>query len=88
MEGIIDFLDNNGHIRLICNPELSQSDISFIELGNSLQPSHITSDLIRSIDTTGELSAEEVKKMDVVCNMIAEQRLVIKIAYMPTGIYH
>ena len=88
MEGIIEFLGNNGHIRLVCNPELSQSDIDFIELGNSLEPSHITSDLIRSIDSTGELSAEEVKKMDVVCNMIAEGRLVIKIAFMPTGIYH
>lgn len=87
-EGITQFLSNNGHIRLVCNPELSQSDIDFIELGNSLEPSHITADLIRSIDTASELSAEDVKKMDVVCNMIAEKRLVIKIAYMPTGLYH
>ena len=88
MDGIIQFLGNNGRIRLVCNPELSQSDIDFIELGNSLEPSHITADLIRVIDSTGELSAEEVKKMDVVCNMIAEKRLIIKIAFMPKGIYH
>lgn len=88
MEGIIQFLGNNGVIRLICNPELSQSDIDFIELGHSLDSSHITVDLIRAIDTAGELSAEEAKKMDVICNMIAEGRLLIKIAFMPTGIYH
>lgn len=62
MEGIIQFLGNNGVIRLICNPELSQSDIDFIELGHSLDSSHITVDLIRAIDTAGELSAEETKK--------------------------
>ncbi len=88
MDGIIQFLGNNGIIRLICNPELSQSDIDFIELGNSLDPSRITIDLIRSIDSTGTLTSEEVKKMDVVCNMIAEKRLIIKIAFMPNGIYH
>ena len=88
MEGILRFLDNNGVIRLICNPELSQSDIDFIELGNSLDSTRITLDLIRAIDTAGELSSEEIKKMDVVCNMIAEKRLVIKIAFMPAGIYH
>lgn len=88
MEGIIQFLGNNGVIRLICNPELSQEDISYIELGNSLDSSHITESLIRSIDTAGELSAEEIRKMDIICNMIAEKRLIIKIAFMPTGIYH
>lgn len=88
MEGIIHFLDNNGIIRLICNPELSQSDIDFIELGNSLDSSRITLDLIRSIESARELNPEEIKKMDVVCNMIAEKRLIIKIAFMPRGIYH
>lgn len=88
MEGIVQFLDNNGVVRLICNPELSQADIDFIELGNSLDSSRITVDLIRSIESARELNPEELKKMDVVCNMIAEKRLIIKIAFMPSGIYH
>lgn len=88
MDGIIPFLNNNGVIRLICNPELSQSDINYIELGNSLDASHITADIIRAIDSAGELSTQEIQKMDVVCNMIAERRLIIKIAFMPVGIYH
>ena len=88
VEGILQFIENNGHIRLICNPDLSEDDLSIIDLGYRLDAARITKDLIRSIDNCAKLSEREIENLDVICNMIAESRLTIKIAFLPTGIYH
>ena len=87
IDGIIRFIHNKGKIELICNPELSNSDISLIEAGTNLDASHVTKDLLEAIQ--GEtLSDNEANKLDIICNMISCGDLTIKIAFMPDGIYH
>ena len=43
--------------------------------------------LLRSI-LGCQISDNEIRKLDVICNMIAERKLEIKVAYQPLGIFH
>ena len=88
-EGLLKFLDNGGIIHLICSPELSEDDIAIIKLGHSIDSSHVTKAILRELKVERNYSAEDINKLDVICNMIATGRLVIKIAFKPSqGIYH
>lgn len=87
IDGIIRFIHNDGKIQLICNPELSQSDISLIEAGTNLDAEHVTKDLLEAIQGV-PLSDDEVNKLDIICNMISCGNLTIRVAFMPDGIYH
>lgn len=87
IDGIIRFVEKNGQINLICSPDLSQSDAELIDACVSLDSDHITRSLLNSI-TNCKLSDEELDQLDVICNMLSEGKLVIKIAYQPLGIFH
>lgn len=87
IEGVIRLVRKNGHINLICSPDLSQSDAELIDACISLGEEHVTRSLKESIIGT-TLSDEEAAKLDVVCNMLSEGLLKIKIAYQPLGIFH
>ena len=89
IDGIIQFLDNNGEIHLVCNPKLSEEDINLIIAGQSLDKERITKSLLRELSNGSDFSESEISALDVICNMICDKRLIIKIAYMPKGgIYH
>lgn len=83
-DGLIDFANNNGIIHLVCSPRLSETDIRLIAA--SLSDSFV-SDKIREVVTANEEDVD-LSKLDVICNMINEDKLIIKIAYMPDGVYH
>ena len=87
IDGIIRFIHRGGRINLICSPELSQADAELIDACISLDKEHITKSLLESI-TGATLSEEEYTQLDVVCNMLSEGYLTIKIAYQPLGIFH
>lgn len=87
IDGIIRFIQKKGQINLICSPDLSQSDAELIDACISLDSNHITKSLIKTI-TDSILSDEELDQLDVICNMICEGTLEIKIAYQPLGIFH
>lgn len=87
MEGLLKFIRNGGNIRLICNPELSNDDIELIARGLLIDEKRTTDDLINSF-TREELTEDESAKMNIICNLITEGRLKIKIAFMPDGVYH
>lgn len=87
IDGLIRFIQNNGHMRLMCSPDLSQADAELIDLCVSLDNERVTRSMIETVTNT-QLSDEEAYQMDIICNMITERRLEIKIAYMPLGIYH
>ena len=87
IDGIIRFIHKGGRINLICSPDLSQSDAELIDASISLDKEHITKSLLESIIGV-KLTDEEVSQLDVVCNMISEGYLTIKIAYQPMGIFH
>lgn len=84
IDGIEKFLDNGGKLRLICSPELSQQDIDIIQAG--LTDKDAVDKLLQEIKK--EQPAINTAKLDIICNMIHEGRLEIKVAFMPIGIYH
>jgi len=87
IDGIIVFMRNGGKINLICNPDISQEDAELIDASFSLDKEHITKSLLESI-TNVKLTDEEIAQLDVVCNMISEGKLNIRVAYQPRGIFH
>ena len=87
IDGIIRLVRNNGQINLICSPDLSQEDAELIDACVSLDKEHVTKSLIETI-VGAKLSEEELYHLDIICNMLVEGRLTIKIAYQPLGIYH
>lgn len=87
IDGLIRFIKNDGKIELICSPELTQSDAELIDACVSLDKEHITKSLIDVI-TGSKLTDEEICQLDIICNMLSEGQLSIKIAFQPMGIYH
>lgn len=87
IDGLIRFIRKGGQINLICSPDLSQADAELIDACVSLDKDHVTKSLIESI-IGANLSDEELAQLDVVCNMLTEGKLTIKIAYQPLGIFH
>ena len=87
IDGIIRFVRQGGKINIICSPDISQSDAELIDACISLNEEDVTKDLIESI-TGHELSDEEAAKLDVICNMLCEGLMTIKIGYRPLGIFH
>ena len=87
IDGLIRFIRKGGQINLICSPDLSQSDAELIDACISLDKEHITKDLLESI-AGANLTDEEMSQLDVVCNMLSEGKLKIKIAYQPLGMFH
>ena len=88
IDGIIRFIENGGRMRLICSPELSSDDVKLIELGNSLTCEHVTRSMLNQLELDSEISDEDIHKLDIICNMIADGNLSIKVAFMPIGKYH
>ena len=87
IDGLIRFVEKAGKINLICNPELSREDVELIEASISIDNEKVTESLLRSI-LGCHVSDKEISQLDVVCNMIAEGKLSIKVAYQPLGIFH
>lgn len=88
IDGIIRFSEAGGNMRIICSPRLSKDDITLIELGLVLNEEHVTKDLLDALNLDSPLSEADCAKMDVICNLIAEHRLTIKVAFMEDGMYH
>lgn len=83
-DGILKFIENCGVINLICSPKIGDGDIALIAA--SLTDQAVTDHILGYIRQ--EYDEVDALKMDVICNMIASNRLVIKIGYMPNGLYH
>lgn len=87
IDGLIRFVRNEGKINIICSPDLSQEDAELIDACVSLDENHITKSLLESI-VGAKLSDEEISQLDIICNMLVEGKLMIKIAFQPLGIFH
>lgn len=87
IDGLIHFVEKHGKINLICNPDLSMSDVKIIEACINVDENTVIESLLRSI-LGCQVSDSEISKLDVICNMIAERKLEIKVAYQPLGIFH
>lgn len=87
IDGLIRFIRKNGTIQLICSPEISQTDAELIDSCISLDKEHVTKSLINTI-TGSKLSEDELDQLDIICNMLCDNKLTIKVAFQPLGIYH
>lgn len=87
MDGIIALARNNGRIKLIASPQLSEEDIEAINLGyeqkNSLISDAFTRDFVKEIEKLNDV------RLQMLCDLIRKGILDIKIAITAdTGIYH
>ena len=87
IDGLIHFVEKHGKINLICNPDLSMTDVKIIDACINIDENTVIESLLRSI-LGCQITDKEIRKLDVICNMIAEKKLEIKVAYQPLGIFH
>lgn len=87
IDGLIRFIRNNGDIKLICSPELSREDAELIDACISIDKEYVTKSLITSIKGS-KLTEDELDQLDIICNMVSDRKLEIKVAFQPMGMFH
>lgn len=85
-EGLIGLLDNGGEMNLIASPMLKESDVEVIKKGYEITESIVVERLIEQLKTFDSLI--DKAKLDIISNLIAINKINIKIAFCPKGIYH
>ena len=88
--GLLPFIKNGGNIRLIASPVLSPEDITAIEEGYRKRDEVIAEALSRELENPDNYKYS--KRLNLLANLIADNRLDIRIALTKTnnkyGIYH
>ncbi|MDD4375563.1 MAG: DEAD/DEAH box helicase family protein [Clostridia bacterium] len=88
--GIAKLINNNGKIRLIASPHLSEEDIEAINKGYELRENIIERALMRYI--TEPQSYYEEERYNLLATLIAQEKLDIKVAFSykedRLGLYH
>jgi len=85
-DGLIPFFGSDGVIRLVTSIELSEDDQRLIEKGHKKKESIIESILLEEVNK--QLDRNQIISMEDVTNLIACNRLIIKIAVVDHGMYH
>lgn len=87
-DGIIPFVRNNGTIKIITSVQMSSEDVLIIRRGLEIQKDTVIEKLEKLLHEKIE-EEKDILKLDLITNLIACDKLKIKIAYMPKGgIYH
>ena len=86
-DGLIPFIQHGGVMRVVTSVELSDTDVEAIKKGLAIDAGTVTEKLHQKIEE-GIENEESLLKLDFITNLIAAGILVIKIAYLPDGIYH
>lgn len=86
--GLIPFIKNGGSLKLVTSIELNFEEIKLLANSHELSRNRILEEINKEIDY--ELSNEiDFLNMDLITNLIAANRIQIKIAYLPDGgLYH
>lgn len=88
--GLAGLIKNNGKVRIIASPRLSEEDIEAIYYGYKNREEVIEESLLNSIET--ELDYFEKKRLNLLANLIANEVIDIKIALIKEtngiGIFH
>lgn len=92
LDEVVDFVAKGGIIHLVTSVELDSETVESFSRGYLLSSEDVERRLLESIqkymdDGMKDVPSEQAK-MDVIANMIASKHLVIKVAYVPNGIYH
>lgn len=90
MKGISGLIKNNGKIRIIASPELTEDDLIAIHEGYKVKEDIIHTQLVSKFKR--EFTFFEKRRLNLLMNLIANNYLEIKIAMIDThkglGIYH
>lgn len=88
--GLIPFIKNGGKIRIVASPKLTEEDISAINSGYKKRDEVIHEVLIRELKES--IDNSETERLSLLANLIADNILNVKIAYVSdykgVGIYH
>lgn len=85
--GLENFINRNGEIRIVANPQLTKEDIDAIEKGYKAKSDVITAALLDTIEATTKNLEDET--LNVLAWLIYKNILKIKIAYSKSNyIYH
>lgn len=89
-QGISGLIRNNGRMKLVVSPDLSEDDIEAIKKGYENKEDIITQRLLKSLDE--ELSGTQKDRLNLMINLIERGILDIKIAVLnygaDIGMYH
>lgn len=89
-KGINEFIKNDGKIKLIASPKLSEKDIVDIELGYKLREEVMKENILMELSNPKD--EIERKQISLLSSLIAQNYLDIKIAFMENdsalGMYH
>ena len=89
-KGRSELIKNGGKLEIIASPKLSDEDVQAIELGYKMREEVIEEALLRELKVTENRDEEE--RLNYLANLIANNKLDIKIALLRSrnkiGIYH
>lgn len=86
-DGLIPFIQHGGVMRVVTSVQLSETDVDAIKKGLEINSEVVTQKLHECIEENVK-DEDSLLKLDFITNLIAAGILVIKIAYLPDGIYH
>lgn len=86
--GLVPFIKNGGNLKLVTSIELNFEEIKLLANSHEIARNKILDEINKEIDY--KLSNElDILSMDLITNLIAANRIQIKIAYLPDGgLYH
>lgn len=86
--GIISYIKNGGTIRIVTSVDLDMKDMEIIKNGIDYGRQVATDYILRKIEES-IVSDNGFLNMDLICNLIAANKLQIRIAFLPDGgLYH
>lgn len=83
--GLCKFLQNGGKIQLVASPKLSDEDIKAMQEGYKKRKI-IEDSLLRELHEPNNFLQND--RLNMLANLIAEERMDIKIAFTESGMYH
>jgi len=83
--GLCKFLQNGGKIQLVASPKLSDEDIKAMQEGYEKRKI-IEDSLLRELHEPNNFLQND--RLNMLANLIAEERMDIKIAFTESGMYH
>lgn len=86
--GLFEFAQKNGKMRLICSPKLDEEDVKKILNGSKMAKDLAIEKLLYEIESYDNPDGIENLKLDIICNLIASGFIEIRIAFMDDGIFH
>ena len=86
-DGLIPFIQHGGVMRVVTSVQLSEADVEAIKKGLAINETIVTDKIHEQIEEDMK-NEDSLLKLDFITNLIAAGILVIRIAYLPDGIYH